>query len=124
MKETLKIVDREEKGRSVPVPWSPNAEQRDLSYFEFARPELAALVPLWARRVLDLGCGTGRLGELLKARQRVDVTGVEWHEEAARIARDEFGLKKIAVLSGVGTREYYRAGFGYELKGGYMVGEL
>nr|CAG4651648.1 EOG090X02DF [Triops cancriformis] len=41
-------------------------------------------------------------------------------EEAERIARDEHGSDKIAVISGVGTRNYYRK-LGYELEGPYMV---
>ena len=40
-------------------------------------------------------------------------------EEAARIAREEHGSTKIAVISGVGTRHYY-AKLGYELDGPYM----
>ncbi|XP_033125774.1 elongator complex protein 3 [Anneissia japonica] len=40
-------------------------------------------------------------------------------EEAARIAREEHGSSKIAVISGVGTRDYYRK-MGYELDGPYM----
>lgn len=40
-------------------------------------------------------------------------------EEAARIAREEHGSVKIAVISGVGTRNYYRK-LGYELDGPYM----
>lgn len=44
-------------------------------------------------------------------------------EEAARIARDEHGSKHIAVISGVGTRHYYRK-LGYELQGPYMVMQL
>ena len=40
--------------------------------------------------------------------------------EAERITRDEFGLKKIAIISGVGAREYYRK-LGYRLKDSYMV---
>ncbi len=43
--------------------------------------------------------------------------------EAERIARDEFHLGSIAVLSGVGAREYYRAE-GYNLQQYYMVKEL
>ncbi|KAL3227494.1 hypothetical protein MRX96_004197 [Rhipicephalus microplus] len=40
-------------------------------------------------------------------------------EEAERIARDEHGSRKLAVISGVGTRNYYRK-LGYELDGPYM----
>lgn len=40
-------------------------------------------------------------------------------EEAERIAREEHGSTKIAVISGVGTRDYYRK-MGYELDGPYM----
>ena len=44
-------------------------------------------------------------------------------EEAERIARDEHGSKKMAVISGVGTRHYYRK-LGYEVEGPYMVKNL
>ncbi|XP_078398075.1 elongator complex protein 3 isoform X1 [Cetorhinus maximus] len=44
-------------------------------------------------------------------------------EEAERIAREEHGSSKIAVISGVGTRNYYRK-IGYELEGPYMVKRL
>ncbi len=44
--------------------------------------------------------------------------------EAERIAREEFGASRIAILSGVGAREYYRTEFGYALENGYMVKAL
>ncbi|KAK4536196.1 hypothetical protein CDCA_CDCA07G2221 [Cyanidium caldarium] len=44
-------------------------------------------------------------------------------EEAERIARDEHGSRKVAVISGVGTRGYYRK-LGYALEGPYMVKQL
>ncbi|XP_066274615.1 elongator complex protein 3 [Branchiostoma lanceolatum] len=44
-------------------------------------------------------------------------------EEAERIAREEHGANKMAVISGVGTRNYYRK-IGYELEGPYMVKKL
>jgi elongator complex protein 3 len=40
-------------------------------------------------------------------------------EEAERIAREEHDSWKIAVISGIGTRDYYRR-LGYELDGVYM----
>mmetsp|Transcript_12250 Transcript_12250/g.18556 ORF Transcript_12250/g.18556 Transcript_12250/m.18556 type:complete len:547 (+) Transcript_12250:39-1679(+) len=41
-------------------------------------------------------------------------------EEAERIAREEHCSEKILVISGVGTRHYYRK-LGYELEGPYMA---
>jgi len=43
--------------------------------------------------------------------------------EAERIAIEEHGSKKIAIISGVGTRNYYRK-MGYELEGPYMTKRL
>ncbi|OEU21031.1 histone acetyltransferase ELP3 [Fragilariopsis cylindrus CCMP1102] len=40
-------------------------------------------------------------------------------EEAERIAKEEHGSEKIVVISGVGTRHYYRK-LGYDLDGPYM----
>lgn len=44
-------------------------------------------------------------------------------EEAERIAREEHGANKLSVISGVGTRNYYRK-LGYELDGPYMSKSL
>jgi elongator complex protein 3 len=41
-------------------------------------------------------------------------------QEAARIARDEHGSDKFAVISGIGTRGYYRR-LGFVLEGVYMT---
>lgn len=44
-------------------------------------------------------------------------------KSAEKITREEFGLKKIAVISGVGARNYYRQ-LGYRLKNTYMMKSL
>ncbi|KAK9737667.1 radical sam [Popillia japonica] len=49
--------------------------------------------------------------------------GILLMERAERIAIKEHASKKIAVISGVGTRKYYRK-LGYELEGPYMVKSL
>ncbi|KAK5853301.1 hypothetical protein PBY51_007099 [Eleginops maclovinus] len=49
--------------------------------------------------------------------------GMMLMEEAERISREEHGSSKLAVISGVGTRNYYRK-MGYELEGPYMVKDL
>jgi elongator complex protein 3 len=40
-------------------------------------------------------------------------------KKAEKIAKEEFGMKKMVIISGVGVREYYRK-FGYKLDGVYM----
>ena len=44
--------------------------------------------------------------------------------EAERIAAEEFQSAQMAVLSGVGAREYYRAEFGYHSQGDYLIKSL
>jgi 2-polyprenyl-3-methyl-5-hydroxy-6-metoxy-1,4-benzoquinol methylase len=62
------------------------AGNRPASYYVQARPEVAALVPRECQRVLDVGCGAGHLGELLKQRGH-HVTGLELVPEAGGEAR-------------------------------------
>jgi 2-polyprenyl-3-methyl-5-hydroxy-6-metoxy-1,4-benzoquinol methylase len=45
--------------------------------YETARPEVQALVPRDARRLLDVGCASGALGAALQHRQGAHVTGIE-----------------------------------------------
>ena len=44
-------------------------------------------------------------------------------EEAERIAAEEHESDKITVISGIGTRNYYKK-LGYYLEGAYMVKKL
>ena len=56
-------------------------------YHDLPRREILELIPTNARRVLDLGCGTGALGRALKERQQCHVTGIELNKEAFDIAK-------------------------------------
>jgi methionine biosynthesis protein MetW len=60
-------------------------DQRALSY-ETPRPVIAERVPVAARRVLDLGCASGGLASLLKARRPVEVVGIERDPDYAAAA--------------------------------------
>lgn len=46
--------------------------------------------------------------------------GKKLMEEAEKIAKKQAGIKKVAVIAGIGTRDYYRR-LGYALKESYMV---
>jgi 2-polyprenyl-3-methyl-5-hydroxy-6-metoxy-1,4-benzoquinol methylase len=57
------------------------------SYYDHARPQLAALVPEGAKVVVDVGCGGGALGRALKReRPELRVFGMEPTEQADRAA--------------------------------------
>ncbi|HEX8123147.1 MAG TPA: class I SAM-dependent methyltransferase [Solirubrobacteraceae bacterium] len=56
--------------------------------YETARPDVQALVPRAAERILDLGCASGALGAALKARQGAEVVGIELDPGYARDAED------------------------------------
>jgi SAM-dependent methyltransferase len=62
------------------------AGRRPRGYYDQERPEVAALVPPECRRVLEIGCGCGGLGRLLKERGH-HVTGIELVPAAADEAR-------------------------------------
>jgi len=56
----------------------PGTRERRAHAYENPRPEVAALVPPGARRILDLGCASGALGAALKTgRSDREVVGVE-----------------------------------------------
>ncbi len=52
-------------------------------YFTLARPELLERIPTSAQRVLELGCGAGKLGEAVKVRQQAKVVGIEYDQNTA-----------------------------------------
>jgi methionine biosynthesis protein MetW len=64
-------------------------DQRSLraAAYESERGEIVDLVPARARRVLDLGCSTGRLAAALKRRGPVEVVGIEKEPAYAEEAR-------------------------------------
>jgi methionine biosynthesis protein MetW len=55
----------------------PRQRQARAGAYESVRGEIVDLVPAGARRVLDLGCSTGRLAAALKERGEVEVVGIE-----------------------------------------------
>src|SRR3954453_1043831 len=68
-----------------------------LAAYTGSRPDVRALVPRSARRVLDLGCATGALGAALKE-HGAEVVGVEVDRAHAREA--ERRLDRVVVAGG------------------------
>ncbi len=78
----------------APGPVAPRVDAHRDGYHDFPRPEVRALVPTGARRILDVGCGAGAMGAELR-RERggtgvgsIEVWGIEPVAEAATAARD------------------------------------
>jgi len=63
------------------------------------------------------------LGEKKEQAAQHQGLGKELLLEAERITATEFHIKKLAILSGVGVRDYYRS-LGYHSEGNYMVKRL
>ena len=63
------------------------------------------------------------LGERQEQAAQHQGLGEKLLREAERIAREEFHVGRLNILSGVGARDYYRS-LDYELEGAYMVNEL
>ncbi len=60
---------------------------RNNSYYAGERPDLIALIPYDAKRILDVGCGCGNMCRRIKSERDAEVAGIEKDEEAAAIAR-------------------------------------
>jgi 2-polyprenyl-3-methyl-5-hydroxy-6-metoxy-1,4-benzoquinol methylase len=63
-------------------------EEKAPSYFEYERAEMLEMIPDHARRVLDVGCGSGRFGRLVKQERGAEVWGVEPSLQACREAEN------------------------------------
>ena len=73
-----------------------NYEAKERVYFEQSRPEMLRLIPFSCQRVLDVGCGSGGFGALLKESRNIEVWGVEPFPFAAAQA----SVKLDRVLNG------------------------
>lgn len=67
--------------------------------YEAVNAAVLARVPSDARRVLDIGCGSGALGRALKRRGRCDVVGVTYSEAEAAEARRSLDEVVVADLN-------------------------
>jgi SAM-dependent methyltransferase len=74
-------------------------KEKGSAYFEYERPEMLVMIPDHVRRVLDVGCGAGRFGRLVKQERGAEVWGVESSLRACkeaencldRVVHGEFG---------------------------------
>ncbi len=67
----------------------------DKTSYESRRYDIIQLIPRDVRRILDVGCSSGSLGEEIKKRLDAEITGIEMNEESARDAIEK--LDKVII---------------------------
>jgi 2-polyprenyl-3-methyl-5-hydroxy-6-metoxy-1,4-benzoquinol methylase len=82
---------------SCRIPGQPTKPQ---SYFEQARPELVALLPMRLGRVLDIGCGAGGVGRSIRGRAE-HLTGIELDPDAADRAQEIYDVVHTGAVDDV-----------------------
>jgi 2-polyprenyl-3-methyl-5-hydroxy-6-metoxy-1,4-benzoquinol methylase len=56
-------------------------------YYEDERHEMIKYIPDEASLILDVGCASGKFGQIIKQNRSIEVWGVEPNQEAASVAR-------------------------------------
>lgn len=79
----------------------------DLTIYEGVNEHVCSLVPLSAGQILDVGCGTGTLGERLRRERERYVTGITYSAREAGMATGRLSKVICAELN-----EYDFAGLG------------
>ncbi|MDX9714333.1 MAG: glycosyltransferase [Dissulfurispiraceae bacterium] len=79
-----KIIQNESESKMMSLS---DIEKKPLDYYSQPREEVITLVPESARKILDIGCGEGVLGEALLSQGAEEVVGVEINSNACDVAR-------------------------------------
>ncbi len=70
-----------------------NSFSKNDSYYQYTRTEMLPFIPENVKRVIEIGCGEGSFGNLIKARIGAEVWGVELDKKKSLIAKKK--LDKI-----------------------------
>jgi 2-polyprenyl-3-methyl-5-hydroxy-6-metoxy-1,4-benzoquinol methylase len=77
---------------------APVRMDKPAGYYANARPDLVAALPRPLGRVLDVGCGHGAVGRLLRAEGASWLAGVETQPEAAAEARRHYDEVAVGAV--------------------------
>jgi SAM-dependent methyltransferase len=81
-------------------------KSRDVQYGA-ANSTVLTCVPIGAKNVLDVGCGTGALAQLIKRRQSCAITGITSSDREAALAR---GIMNRVVLADLNLYDFGELG--------------
>lgn len=71
--------------------------------YEAENVSLIARVPKTTKRLLDVGCGTGALGQRIKEELNCEVVGITYSEAEAKLARDRVDEVVVSDLNNLGA---------------------
>ena len=78
-----------------------NYDEKQQSYFGYPRKEMLDFIPESIQSVLEVGCGSGAFGALVKQRRGCRYTGVELMDRAAVQARSRLDEVVVANIEQV-----------------------
>jgi len=70
------------------------------------RNDILNLLPNNVKRVLDIGCSIGTLGEKIKKRNHAEVVGIEINEQMGKIAKEKLDKVIIGDIENVNLSDY------------------
>ncbi len=88
-----------ENKEQIVKKWDPNLYDQKHSYvFKYGEDLLNFLKPKRGEKILDLGCGTGYLTNLI-AESGADVTGIDSSEEMINLAKQNYPTLKFELMN-------------------------
>jgi ubiquinone/menaquinone biosynthesis C-methylase UbiE len=70
-------------------------------YFSGHRPEMLVYIPVHSKRILEIGCGEGNFGAILKKKLGAEVWGVEYESSQAEMAMAKLDKVFSGDISGL-----------------------
>jgi len=70
------------------------------------RNDILNLIPNNVKRVLDIGCSIGTLGEKIKKRNHAEIVGIEINEQMGKIAKEKLDKVIIGDIENVNLFDY------------------
>lgn len=74
------------------------------------RDDIVELIPVEARRILDVGCSTGELGANIQRKLGAKVTGIEIDEDMANVAKDRLDRVVVGDIESIHLPDYCSPG--------------
>jgi len=77
------------------------------------RHDILNLIPSKAKRILDIGCSNGALGEKVKQKRKVEFVGIEINEQMAKEAQKKLDRVIVGDIEQIDFSAYFPFGYFY-----------